>query len=141
MSPSGGTGSHSRNECAIRVPVSQSIEAPSIKCRQLFQRASQIGAPAAFSKAYPGDHITYQLLSQLLNTNTHLNIMSNSDDGKPKLSLREIIEKSAASAARGGIAGACAMGANVAALMWIRTTVGVLLINFAALCFKIRSHF
>jgi hypothetical protein len=66
--------------------------------------------------------------------------MSNSDDGKPKLSLREIIEKSAASAARGGIAGACAMGANVAALMWIRTTVGVPVINCVALCFKIRSH-
>ena len=42
---------------------------------------------------------------------------------KKQLSFREIVEKSAASAARGGIAGACAMGANVAALMWIRTTV------------------
>ena len=45
------------------------------------------------------------------------------DPHAPKLSFGEILEKSAASAARGGIAGACAMGANVAALMWIRTTV------------------
>ena len=42
---------------------------------------------------------------------------------KAQLSFREVLEKSAASAARGGIAGALAMGANVAALMWIRTTV------------------
>jgi hypothetical protein len=39
---------------------------------------------------------------------------SSSDDTpiitkKPQLSFREIVEKSAASAARGGIAGACAM--------------------------------
>ena len=42
---------------------------------------------------------------------------------EPKLSFREVLDKSAASAMRGGVAGACAMGANVAALMWIRTTV------------------
>ena len=35
----------------------------------------------------------------------------------------EIMNKSAASAIRGGTAGALAMGANVAALMWMRTTV------------------
>ena len=35
----------------------------------------------------------------------------------------EIMNKSAASAIRGGTAGAVAMGANVAALMWMRTTV------------------
>jgi hypothetical protein len=38
-------------------------------------------------------------------------------------SFREILNKSAASAVRGGTAGAVAMGANVAALMWMRTTV------------------
>jgi hypothetical protein len=41
----------------------------------------------------------------------------------PVLTVREILNKSAASAAKGGTAGALAMGANVAALMWIRTTV------------------
>lgn len=39
------------------------------------------------------------------------------------LSAREILNKSAASAVRGGTAGAIAMGANVACLMWMRTTV------------------
>ena len=33
------------------------------------------------------------------------------------------MNKAAASAVRGGTAGACAMGANVACLMWMRTTV------------------
>jgi len=37
--------------------------------------------------------------------------------------FKEIMDKSAASAIRGGTAGAVAMGANVAALMWMRTTV------------------
>jgi hypothetical protein len=37
--------------------------------------------------------------------------------------FQEIMEKSAKSALHGGVAGAAAMGANVAALMWIRTTV------------------
>lgn len=40
-----------------------------------------------------------------------------------KLTFKEILDKSAASAFRGGLAGACAMGANVACLMWMRTTV------------------
>ena len=44
-------------------------------------------------------------------------------DEERKLSFREVLDKSAASAMRGGIAGGIAMGANVAALMWIRTTV------------------
>ena len=64
------------------------------------------------------------------NQTTTETIMSSSSSSDPsvvvpkkQLSFREIVEKSAASAARGGIAGACAMGANVAALMWIRTTV------------------
>ena len=38
-------------------------------------------------------------------------------------SFSDILNKAAASAVRGGTAGACAMGANVAALMWMRTTV------------------
>jgi len=42
---------------------------------------------------------------------------------KDTLSFREIMDKSAKSAVRGGTAGAAAMGANVAALMWMRTTV------------------
>lgn len=38
-------------------------------------------------------------------------------------SFNEIMNKAAGSAFRGGIAGAAAMGANVACLMWMRTTV------------------
>lgn len=41
----------------------------------------------------------------------------------PVLSFREVVNKAAASAVRGGTAGAIAMGANVACLMWMRTTV------------------
>jgi len=37
--------------------------------------------------------------------------------------FKEIMAKASASAMRGGTAGAVAMGANVAALMWMRTTV------------------
>jgi hypothetical protein len=39
-----------------------------------------------------------------------------------QLTFREIMDKSAKSAFRGGISGAAAMGANVACLMWMRTT-------------------
>jgi hypothetical protein len=39
------------------------------------------------------------------------------------LSFREVLNKAAGSAVRGGTAGAVAMGANVFALMWMRTTV------------------
>lgn len=42
---------------------------------------------------------------------------------KPAPTFSEIMNKSAKSAMRGGTAGAVAMGANVAALMWMRTTV------------------
>lgn len=38
-------------------------------------------------------------------------------------SMEEILNKAAKSAIRGGTAGAAAMGANVACLMWMRTTV------------------
>jgi len=46
------------------------------------------------------------------------------DSGKKEpLSFRDVMSKAAASALRGGTAGAVAMGANVACLMWMRTTV------------------
>lgn len=45
------------------------------------------------------------------------------EDSKPPPTLREILDKSAKSAVRGGTAGAVAMGVNVGALMWMRTTV------------------
>jgi hypothetical protein len=38
-------------------------------------------------------------------------------------SIGEILDKAAKSAMRGGTAGAVAMGLNVGALMWMRTTV------------------
>ena len=41
----------------------------------------------------------------------------------PPMSFQEVMTKAAQSAARGGTAGAVAMGANVACLMWMRTTV------------------
>ncbi len=41
----------------------------------------------------------------------------------------EIIDKAAKSAMRGGTAGAVAMGLNVGALMWMRTTVRVIRCN------------
>lgn len=40
-----------------------------------------------------------------------------------QLTAKEIFDKSVASAIRGGTAGAMAMGANVACLMWMRTTI------------------
>lgn len=50
--------------------------------------------------------------------------MSSTEEAKkPAPSFKEIMNKSAASAIRGGTAGAVAMGANVACLMWMRTTV------------------
>ena len=39
------------------------------------------------------------------------------------LSFNEVMNKAAASALRGGTAGAVAMFANVGCLMWMRTTV------------------
>ena len=42
---------------------------------------------------------------------------------KKELSTFEILDKAAQSAMRGGAAGAVAMGLNVGALMWMRTTV------------------
>jgi hypothetical protein len=45
---------------------------------------------------------------------------------KKVMTFGEVLNKSVASALRGGAAGAAAMGANVAALMWLRTTVSTL---------------
>ena len=42
---------------------------------------------------------------------------------KDPQSFKEVLNKAAASAARGGTAGAVAMFANVGCLMWMRTTV------------------
>jgi hypothetical protein len=50
---------------------------------------------------------------------------SSNETKKPPPTIGEILNKSVASALRGGVAGAAAMGANVAALMWLRTTVRV----------------
>jgi hypothetical protein len=47
---------------------------------------------------------------------------SSSNDGPPP-TFKDILNKAAGSAIRGGTAGAVAMGANVACLMWMRTTV------------------
>jgi len=49
--------------------------------------------------------------------------MSGAKTETKKLSSKEIFDKAAASALRGGTAGAVAMGLNVGALMWMRTTV------------------
>mmetsp|Transcript_22451 Transcript_22451/g.46605 ORF Transcript_22451/g.46605 Transcript_22451/m.46605 type:complete len:290 (+) Transcript_22451:1651-2520(+) len=46
-----------------------------------------------------------------------------SSAAKEPLAWNDVLNKAAASALRGGTAGACAMGANVACLMWMRTTV------------------
>lgn len=45
------------------------------------------------------------------------------EEKKPQPTFSEILDKSAKSALRGGTAGAVAMGLNVGALMWMRTTV------------------
>ena len=50
-------------------------------------------------------------------------IMSTEQKAQP--TVGEILDKAAKSAMRGGTAGAVAMGLNVGALMWMRTTVRV----------------
>lgn len=50
------------------------------------------------------------------------------ETGKPAPTFNEIMDKAAKSAIRGGTAGAVAMGANVACLMWMRTTVSLVYI-------------
>mmetsp|Transcript_9546 Transcript_9546/g.21540 ORF Transcript_9546/g.21540 Transcript_9546/m.21540 type:complete len:291 (+) Transcript_9546:100-972(+) len=49
--------------------------------------------------------------------------MSAQTEPETKPTFREILDKASASAVRGGTAGAVAMGLNVGALMWMRTTV------------------
>jgi hypothetical protein len=44
---------------------------------------------------------------------------------EPPLTMGQVLNKAGGSALRGGLAGAAAMGANVLALMWMRTTVRV----------------
>eukprot|EP00541_Cyclophora_tenuis_P001405 CAMPEP_0116550892 /NCGR_PEP_ID=MMETSP0397-20121206/5669_1 /TAXON_ID=216820 /ORGANISM="Cyclophora tenuis, Strain ECT3854" /LENGTH=289 /DNA_ID=CAMNT_0004075753 /DNA_START=107 /DNA_END=979 /DNA_ORIENTATION=- len=46
-----------------------------------------------------------------------------SEEKKQAPSFKEIMQKASKSAIRGGTAGAAAMGANVACLMWMRTTI------------------
>ena len=45
------------------------------------------------------------------------------EEKKDPPTFKEIIDKAGKSAMRGGTAGAVAMGLNVGALMWMRTTV------------------
>lgn len=49
--------------------------------------------------------------------------MSSTPKKEEQPSFREIMDKAGKSAMRGGTAGAVAMGLNVGALMWMRTTV------------------
>ncbi len=49
--------------------------------------------------------------------------MSTTTETKTQPTFGEIMDKAAKSALRGGTAGAVAMGLNVGALMWMRTTV------------------
>ena len=56
--------------------------------------------------------------------------------GKPAPTFNEIMDKAAKSAIRGGTAGAVAMGANVACLMWMRTTVSLMKIYERYFFFK-----
>ena len=51
------------------------------------------------------------------------NNSNSNNEAPPSPTFNEIMNKAANSALRGGIAGAAAMGANVACLMWMRTTV------------------
>ena len=59
--------------------------------------------------------------------------MSGAKTETKKLSSKEIFDKAAASALRGGTAGAVAMGLNVGALMWMRTTVRLFLCTYCKL--------
>jgi len=54
------------------------------------------------------------------------------------LSIGDVVREAARDALRGGAAGAIAMGANVGALMWMRTTVRPVRLHaflFLSLCF------
>jgi hypothetical protein len=58
----------------------------------------------------------------------------------PPPTFREVLAKASASAVRGGTAGAVAMGANVAALMWMRTTVSCCTIVSDAIYWLVRRY-
>jgi hypothetical protein len=66
--------------------------------------------------------------------------MSNTTTEEKTLGFREVLNKAASSAARGGVAGACAMGANVACLMWMRTTVSSFSICFILSSSNVHFH-
>lgn len=51
------------------------------------------------------------------------NMSATTTETKTPLTFGEVMDKAAKSALRGGTAGAVAMGLNVGALMWMRTTV------------------
>lgn len=54
-------------------------------------------------------------------------------------SLMQILEKAGASAVRGGTAGAVAMGMNVGLLMWMRTTVRIIISSLLSSCWLARK--
>jgi hypothetical protein len=56
--------------------------------------------------------------------------MTDASKKEEVLSFSQVMNKAAASALRGGTAGAIAMGANVGALMWMRTTVSFRFLSF-----------
>ena len=56
-----------------------------------------------------------------------------STETKTQPTFSEVMDKAAKSALRGGTAGAVAMGLNVGALMWMRTTVRFML-EFRIFC-------
>lgn len=66
--------------------------------------------------------------------------MSGAEEIKPKPTVGEILDKAAKSAIRGGTAGAVAMGLNVGALMWMRTTVLFFLFSVSITCEGV-AHF
>ncbi len=57
--------------------------------------------------------------------------MSKEESKEQKPTFQEVLNKAGKSAMRGGTAGAVAMGANVACLMWMRTTVSHYVNGFA----------
>jgi hypothetical protein len=59
---------------------------------------------------------------------------------KEPLSFSELMSKASASAIRGGTAGAVAMGANVACLMWMRTTVRLVVLLVLIYMFVLDVH-
>jgi len=68
------------------------------------------------------------------------------EEKKDPPTFNEVIEKAAKSAMRGGTAGAVAMGLNVGALMWMRTTVRlciyrVCMRDIAMLCISYRQRY